>query len=57
MMARWYVDLIGRRLHRMGTIVAGTENQAIEAAIKQFEIERARQHEITVTKISGKDDD
>ena len=57
MMARWYVDLIGRRLHRMGTIVADTENQAIEAAINQFEIERARQHEITVTKISGKDDD
>ena len=57
MMARWYVDLIGRRLHRMGTIVAGTENQAIEAAIKQFEIERARQHEIAVTKFSGNDDD
>ena len=57
MMARWYVDLIGRRLHRMGTIVADTENQAIEAAINQLEIERARQDEITVTKISGKDHD
>ena len=41
----------------MGTIVADTENQAIEAAIKQFGIERARQHEIAVTKFSGNDDD
>jgi hypothetical protein len=33
------------------------EKEAIAAAIKQFEIEPARQNRITVTKLSNRDDD
>ena len=51
-MAHWYVDLIGTRLHRLGTVVADTEKQALEVAVKEFGIERARQNNVAVTKIS-----
>jgi hypothetical protein len=51
-MARWYVDLIGTRLHRFGTVVADTEKQALEVAVKEIGIGRARQNTLAVTKIS-----
>jgi hypothetical protein len=47
-MFHWYVDLIENRLHRFGTVVADTEERAIKEAIKQFQIERARQNKIVV---------
>jgi hypothetical protein len=40
----------------LGTVVADTERQAIEVAIREFEIERARRNKIAVTKIAGRDD-
>ena len=55
-MARWYVDLIGVRLHRLGTVVADSEKQAIAAAIKQFAIGPTRQDKIAATKISDQND-
>ena len=55
-MPRWSVHLIRGRLQHLGTVVAKTEAEAIEAAIKQFQIEPARRNRITVTKISDRDD-
>ena len=55
-MPRWRVDIIRARLERLGTVVAKTEAEAIEAAIKLFQIEPARRNRITVTKISDRDD-
>jgi 1,2-phenylacetyl-CoA epoxidase PaaB subunit len=34
-MARWSVDIIGKRLKHIGTVVAANEEQAIEEAVKQ----------------------
>jgi hypothetical protein len=56
-MPRWPVDIIRKRAEHLGTVEATTEKQAIEAAVKQFEIEPARRNRITVTKISNRDDD
>ena len=55
-MPRWSVHLIRGRLLHLGTVVAKTEQEAIEEAAKQFEIEPARRNRITVTKISERDD-
>jgi hypothetical protein len=46
-MARWRVDIIRKRAEHLGTVVANTEKEAIAVAIKQFEIEPARQNRIT----------
>jgi hypothetical protein len=54
-MARWSVDLIRKTKLHLGTVVAATETQAIKEAIRQFQIEPARQFKITVTKISDND--
>ena len=43
-MARWRVDIIRKRAEHLGTVAAETEKEAIAAAIKQFEIEPARQN-------------
>jgi len=56
-MARWRVDIIRKRAEHLGTVAAKTEKEAIAVAIKQFEIEPARQNRITVSKISNQDDD
>jgi hypothetical protein len=56
-MARWRIDLIRNRAQRLGTVVAKTEKEAIAVAIKQFEIEPARQNRVAVSKISNRDDD
>jgi hypothetical protein len=56
-MPRWSVDLIRNRTQHLGTVEAAKEKQAVEAAIKQFDIEPARRNRITVTKISERDDD
>jgi hypothetical protein len=34
LMARWSVDLIGKKMRHLGTVVAANEKEAIEAAIK-----------------------
>ena len=56
-MPRWSVDIIRKRGEHLGTVVANTEREAISVAIKQFEIEPARQNRIAVSKISNRDDD
>jgi hypothetical protein len=49
-MARWSVDLIRSRTKHLGTVEAATEKQAIEAAIKQFNIAPAWRNRITVSR-------
>ena len=56
-MARWRVDIIRKRAEHLGTVVANTGKEAIAVAIKQFEIEPARQNRVAVGKISNRDDD
>jgi hypothetical protein len=38
LMARWLVDLIGKRVTRLGTVHAKTERDAIDAVTKRFGI-------------------
>jgi hypothetical protein len=56
-MARWSVDMIRKRSEHVGVVSAPNEKEALAKAIKQFDIEPARQNRITVTKISNRDDD
>jgi hypothetical protein len=37
-MARWLVDLKGKRVTRLGTVNAGSEREAIEEASRRFGI-------------------
>jgi hypothetical protein len=39
-LARYSVDIIGKRLQHLGTVVASDERDALEKALKQFEIRR-----------------
>lgn len=55
LMARWWVDVIGKHLQHLGTIVAANERQALEEAIKLFNVRPALRSKIAVTKISEKD--
>jgi hypothetical protein len=55
-MPRWSVDMIRKRMERLGTVLADTEAEAIKLASKQFQIEPARQSKIVVTKVSERDD-
>jgi hypothetical protein len=54
-MPRRSVDIIRKRCEHLGTVEAPNEKDAIKAAIKEFEIEPARQNRITVTKLDKKD--
>ena len=54
MMPRWSVDLIRKRAEHLGTVAADTEKEAIQAAIKEFGIETARQNRVVVTKLDDK---
>jgi hypothetical protein len=54
-MARWSVDIIGKRLQHLGTVVAADERTALEAAIKQFEIRPALRSKVTVAKVAEND--
>jgi hypothetical protein len=55
-MPRWAVDIIRKRTEHLGTVVVPNEKEAIKTAIAIYRIERARRNRITVTKVSGKDD-
>ena len=46
-----------QRAKHLGTVVANTEKDAVAVAIKQFQIEPARQNRIAVSKISNRSDD
>jgi hypothetical protein len=53
-MSRWEVTMIRKRGERLGTVEAATEKEAIKVAIKEFEIEPARQNRIAVRKLGGR---
>jgi hypothetical protein len=54
-MARYSVDIIGKKLQHLGTVVASDERTALEEAIKQFAIRPALRSKVTVTKIANND--
>jgi hypothetical protein len=55
-MARWRVDLVGKRVQRLGTVVAKTEREALEEVTKRFGVDPASQFfKIAVTKITERD--
>jgi len=52
-MARWLVDLVGKRVTRLGTVMATTERDAIDEVTKRFGIEPVnRSYKVVVTKIA-----
>ena len=53
-MPQWEVTMIRKRGERLGTVEAATEKEAIKVAIKEFEIEPARQNRIAVRKLDSK---
>jgi 1,2-phenylacetyl-CoA epoxidase PaaB subunit len=53
-MARWSVDVIGKKMRHLGTVVASDERTALEEAIKQFAVRPALRSKITVTKVGQK---
>ena len=50
-MARWRVDLIGKKLQHVGTIEARSEQEAIEEVVKLFGITPAVRDKLVATKI------
>ena len=54
-MPRYSVDIIGKKMQHLGSVVAENEKKAIEEAVKQFGIEPALRTKIAVTKVSGRD--
>ncbi len=52
-MARWRLDLIGKKLQHVGTVDANTEQEAIEAAVKFFRIEPALRFKLMATKVEN----
>ena len=53
-MARWRVDLIGKKLQHVRTIEARSEQEAIEEVVKLFGIAPAVRDKLVATKISEK---
>jgi 1,2-phenylacetyl-CoA epoxidase PaaB subunit len=49
-MPRWRVDVIGKRLQHVGTVEAATDREAIEAAIKNFRVERMLRDKLVAIK-------
>jgi hypothetical protein len=55
-MARWLVDLVGKRVTRLGTVNANSERDAIDEVSRRFGIEPVnRLYRVVVTKISERD--
>ena len=54
-MAHWPIDIIGKRLQHLGTVVADNERKALEEAIKQFAVRPALRSKIAVTKVADND--
>ena len=51
-MPRWSVDMIRKRVERLGTVEAPNAQEAILVAIKMFEIPPERRNRIAVEKVS-----
>jgi hypothetical protein len=55
-MARWLVDLVGKRVTRLGTVIANSEPDAIDEVSRRFGIEPVnRSYRVVVTKIIERD--
>jgi hypothetical protein len=55
-MARWLVDLVGKRVTRLGTVNGSSERDAIDEASRRFGIEPInRFYKVVATKISEQD--
>jgi 1,2-phenylacetyl-CoA epoxidase PaaB subunit len=50
-MARWRVDIIGKKLQHVGTVDADNEQKALAEAIRVFNVRPALRSKITVTKV------
>jgi 1,2-phenylacetyl-CoA epoxidase PaaB subunit len=50
-MARWRVDIIGKRLQHLGTVEASNEQKAVEIAIEELAVRPALRSKIVVTKV------
>jgi hypothetical protein len=53
-MPRWSIDVIRHRAERLGTVEAETEEEAVEKAVKTFDIPPERRNRIVVQKIGTK---
>ncbi len=54
-MPRWSVDVIGKRLQHLGTVLADNQQKALEEAIKLFAVRPALRSKLVVTKLSDRD--
>jgi 1,2-phenylacetyl-CoA epoxidase PaaB subunit len=54
-MARYSVDIIGKKLQHLGSVVASDERDALEKAIKHFAVRPALQSRVAVTKVADND--
>ena len=52
-MAKWRVDLIGKKLQHVGTVEARTEQEAIDEVAKLFRIAPALRDKLTAMKVKA----
>ncbi len=53
-MARWRIDIIGKKLKHVGTTDATDAAEAVDIAIREHRIDPTLRGKITVTKVSEK---
>jgi hypothetical protein len=52
---RWRVDIIRNRAEHLGTVEAADDKEAIEKAVKQFDIPPERKSRIVVQRLSRRE--
>jgi hypothetical protein len=50
-MARWRIEIIGKKLRQVGTVEANTAEQAVDEAAKLFGVESAVRDKLVATKV------
>jgi hypothetical protein len=55
-MARYSIDIIGKKMRHLRTVVADNERKTLEQTIKQFGVRPAMRSKIAVTKVAERDD-
>jgi 1,2-phenylacetyl-CoA epoxidase PaaB subunit len=50
-MARWRVDIIGKKLQQLGSVEAPDEREALAEAIKHFKVRPALRRKLAVRKV------
>jgi hypothetical protein len=53
-MARWRVDLIGKKLQHVGTVEARSEQEAIEEVVALFGVQPVLRDKLVATRIPEK---